>query len=136
MTVETKSINWLLVGDLDEARALRKCDGCGNRFVRSTHAIKTGQKQCDACARVLNDKWLRKVNQASNKPACYTQRQWDLWMAANFAKSKPCADCTKERQAAMIEQGRCEHPEVIFVIRDGAVYGARPTVANREKEIA
>jgi hypothetical protein len=123
MTVETKSIDWLGVGEFDEARALRKCDGCGNRYIRTAHAVKTGQKQCDACARVMNDKWLRKVIEAPNRLACYTQRQWDLWSAANFAGTKPCADCTKERQAEMIEQGRCEHPEVMFVIRDGAAYG-------------
>jgi hypothetical protein len=65
-------------------------------------------------------------------PKCFTPEQWRLWVSA--ARSIPplrrdgyCADCQSEYQNEMLMQGRCDHPETIFIIgKDGFVEGIRP----------
>jgi hypothetical protein len=62
-------------------------------------------------------------------PKCadeYIVVEWLL--AADSTHLKPpgtgfCTDCTKEYQARMIKEGRCENPNVVFMVQRQSVYG-------------
>lgn len=66
-------------------------------------------------------------------PKCATKKQYDEWHIA--ARSHPpkkggfCEDCTKEYQAKMIECGKCENPDVVFINHHGDLIGIKPGVA-------
>lgn len=55
-----------------------------------------------------------------------------LWQrSARYApagSSSYCADCTRKFQMEMVEEGLCDHPDVIFVTnpQDGTTTGFKP----------
>jgi len=58
----------------------------------------------------------------SHPPCFKTQRDFTLWIElARFHPPPPadsyCSDCNPEHQKKMISEGRCEFPEVEFVVR-------------------
>jgi hypothetical protein len=68
-------------------------------------------------------------------PACFdSEEQYLSWVhaarAAQF-KINHCNDCTPQYQSRMIQQHRCEHPEVRFETdEDGFIIG---TTSRRSK---
>lgn len=68
-------------------------------------------------------------------PSCfYSQEQWDTWRElarmtkVNANKAGYCIDCLPDYQAAVLEEGLCAHPEIIFGIdKHGFVTGYLPT---------
>lgn len=54
-------------------------------------------------------------------PAAYA-----FWRAGAPPLAIPCVDCTPAHKAAMLTQGRCERPEVVFVVREGGLVGMLP----------
>ena len=54
-------------------------------------------------------------------PAAYL-----LWRQTATAQVPPCVDCNSDHQARMIAQGRCERPEVVFVMKKGELVGRIP----------
>lgn len=79
---------------------------------------------------------LKKYVTFSTKiPICWpieSLDDYDLWRESALAapphpKSSICEDCTPEYQAKMIEQKKCENPEIIFEIdNDGFLAGRLP----------
>lgn len=62
------------------------------------------------------------------KPACFrTEAEWRDWFKIHHGADTPCTDCTREYQAQMIQEGRCEHPETLFARIDGELMGIRGT---------
>ena len=61
---------------------------------------------------------------AKDRPACFsTDSEWAVWYADRAGAKFPCVDCSPEHQAKMIQAGRCEHAETLFVVRDGELTG-------------
>lgn len=67
------------------------------------------------------------------KPRCFeTREQWieyqRLWQSS-YRSVKPmpkvniCRDCTPEHRDKMIDEGRCVHPETVFVIDNDGIIG-------------
>lgn len=60
-------------------------------------------------------------------PACFSERSWVEYEvhtldAPSYDRRKytsPCTDCTPERKQQMLDEGRCAHPETVFVVRKG-----------------
>ena len=66
----------------------------------------------------------RVVWSAKDRPACFsTDSEWADWYAFRAGAKFPCVDCSPEHQAKMIQAGRCEHAETLFVVRDGELTG-------------
>lgn len=68
-------------------------------------------------------------------PACFnSQEDWDGWrlIARKTYIDKRagyCIDCTASYQARMVEEGRCEKPDIIFRIdSDGMLEGRMPYI--------
>ena len=68
-----------------------------------------------------------------NKPPCFrTQEEFDAYMelleqTIQDSDRSFCWDCLPEYKEQMLDDGRCIHPMVQFVIVDGALVGKRPT---------
>lgn len=65
------------------------------------------------------------------KPPCFeTQEQFEAYMdtlesTVQDSERSFCWDCTYKYKEQMIEEGRCSHPMVRFVMIDGALVGKR-----------
>ena len=53
---------------------------------------------------------------ADRPPKCFTPQAWREWLQTREGAHAPCADCTPCHRARMMQAGRCERPEVVFVI--------------------
>lgn len=79
--------------------------------------------------KVVADKWhaLRIEGRTNPVPACFDEMRWMEyevhWAETTLAKTNPCKDCTPMWKQAQVLQGRCAHPETVFVQKDGAVEG-------------
>lgn len=66
------------------------------------------------------------------KPQCFkSQAEYEGYMESLEATVQDvdrsyCWDCTHAYKAQMIEEKRCAHPMVYFVMIDGALVGKRP----------
>lgn len=71
-------------------------------------------------------KRIRDKGLARPKPDCFTLE--DQWMAYEVwwnisdqnkrqTKADPCVDCDPETRNRMHKDGRCEHPETVFILR-------------------
>ncbi|NBW12325.1 MAG: hypothetical protein EBR82_30270 [Caulobacteraceae bacterium] len=85
-------------------------------------------------------KYKKQVTFGSPMPKCWPIEEiknFNLWKdAARISmvnqKSSVCEDCTPEYQARMIDEGKCENPEVVFdVDEDGFIFGRLP----RQREL-
>ena len=61
------------------------------------------------------------------KPACFERGEWSEWSRLRAGAESPCTDCTHRFQSLMIEEGRCDHPEVLFARVQGEYVGLRGT---------
>jgi len=56
-----------------------------------------------------------------NRLPCFTENDWIEWWRLNVehpsSRPYPCNDCTPVYQARMKNEGKCKHPDVIFVWR-------------------
>jgi hypothetical protein len=66
-------------------------------------------------------------------PSCTTRAQYELWRAAATKANTGvmhdgfCTDCTQKYKYAMMQEGRCEHPEIKFrEDDDGMIEGFSP----------
>lgn len=53
-------------------------------------------------------------------PACWSSvEDWKEWNRLTLVADRPednyCADCTPESKQRMMHEGRCSHPEVVFI---------------------
>ena len=67
------------------------------------------------------------------KPKCFTQPQWDRWVAGEVVSTEPldlsgfCGSCTPEHRDEMALQVRCRYPRVEFTYDDEeGLVGHRP----------
>jgi hypothetical protein len=70
----------------------------------------------------------RKVFFATSVPMCTDRETYEKWVEVARMSRPPfdtlfCTDCTPEYQSRMKEEGRCENPDIVFVIEDGMVEG-------------
>ena len=57
-------------------------------------------------------------------PSCFgAQGEWDAWRESRDGPNSPCCDCTPGHRDKMHAQGRCDRPEVIFVVKLGETMG-------------
>lgn len=59
-------------------------------------------------------------------PRCFSSaEEWLDWCAVRAGACSPCGDCTPEYRGQMLEQGRCDRPEVVFAmdVETGEVEG-------------
>jgi hypothetical protein len=82
-------------------------------------------------------KTKRKVFFAGSVPRCTDRKTYATWVEAARMNAPPydtlfCTDCTPEYQSRMKEEGRCENPEIVFVVEDGMVEG-RWNLPRREE---
>ena len=57
-------------------------------------------------------------------PCFETKRDWQLYLEGR-SPAGPCYDCSPTYQADMIAQGRCQHPEVVFLTVKGRTIGLK-----------
>lgn len=68
-------------------------------------------------------------NQEDERPECFeSDEQWGqyqlLWrLSQGMAAVRFCTDCLPEYRDRMIAEGRCAHPETVFVHNGGEVIG-------------
>ena len=53
---------------------------------------------------------------ADRPPKCFTPQAWREWLLTREGAHAPCTDCTPCHRRQMLQAGRCERPEVVFVI--------------------
>jgi hypothetical protein len=73
-------------------------------------------------------KTKRKVFFFSSVPMCTTSKNYEKWVEVARMSLPPydtlfCTDCTPEYQSRMKEEGRCENPDIVFVVENGMVEG-------------
>jgi len=109
-------------------RIAAKC--CGEDLC---YEAPTNLGYCDTHYRSNMDRMhsrLQRAGVTTAAPPCFeSQQEWQdyevladqaRWVSHKPPKPKPanpCRDCTPKYQADMAEQGRCTHPETVFVIR-------------------
>jgi hypothetical protein len=80
----------------------------------------------------------------ADAPPCFSgQGQWEdyvaCWcvnerLASHYSKHvEYCRDCTPEHKRQMMEQGRCAHPETLFVLKEDEIVGVSSHYAQRWK---
>lgn len=63
-----------------------------------------------------------------------SESAYRLWRKSAGASTLPCADCTPQHQAQMAAQGRCERPDVVFVMNKvGGLVGRPPERPDAER---
>ena len=79
------------------------------------------------------------VEKAHRIPLCFDHAQWASWREACsrgrvFPNQKDtyCEDCTPDDKRDLIKIGKCEWPDVKFIVdEDGYTYGYRPSMRLR-----
>lgn len=74
-------------------------------------------------------------------PPCFPDHEtWKAWV--RLARLEPpgraghCTDCSPTYQAQMIEQGRCERPDIVWWLVDGQYEGHLPPKRKKsEREV-
>lgn len=71
---------------------------------------------------------LKKRGVTRPTPTCFTDREWveyevhSLSVHSNTNRkgyANPCMDCLPARKKEMLAEGRCGHPETVFIVRKG-----------------
>lgn len=82
--------------------------------------------------RKLDPRWVLNAGGGGRFPPCFNSHQqyqdWRYYMRVSLEGLRlgVCHDCTPEYKMEMMCQGRCQHPETVFVTR---------TLRNGESEV-
>jgi hypothetical protein len=67
----------------------------------------------------------------SECPKCFDPRDWEAYQrlcqesGCEWDASRYCRDCNQATKERRVAEGRCEHPETVFVLRRGEYVGLR-----------
>lgn len=97
--------------------------GCTDEVELFGYCSKHYSEAIDA----IHDK-LTKRGVTRPTPKCFTDRQWKEYEVHSLdtpsntnrkGYANPCMDCTPEHKREMRAEGRCDHPETVFIVRKG-----------------